>query len=333
MMPTTTFDFVSLETRFKNSLCDLVFRRVDTVDLRGPVKVLRWTPFGAYVAEGEDINVNPQTVEAKCENGFSGKTFARGQLEDEYANHPIHFDSSTYAEPDIVQDCSFELKYVHNTIFPHANKGSGMYPDLLCGIVSPGASPKEYVPTGSTPASYHFTKWFICSPQFYTLWMTIMYPDSAEANPPVNKNYPKMNTDFGKRINQYKWLMSGDRLCVNNFHKWVMSNKIDLSNGLNQSPLEMKEIIIRFKRTRSESVAKMWVHTYAALAMMIRFHRMPDNTNVPANINGETMGYWDLPHLFCERMLGIAERDLDEDDDEDVEEYFAIRNGVLCDGF
>jgi len=322
------FDFEGLETRFKKAFSTLVFRRVDTVELRGPIRRVQYTPFGSFPFE-EGMIYDASTCEARCDAGFSGYTLKTplkeiGEMADPIVG-PIHFDSNGYAEPDIVQTGSFEMVKVPTNIFPLPNKGTGLYPDMVCGIVEPGKSADEYLPTGATPTTFHYSKWFICSPQFFNLWMLVMNPSSPHVNPPVNKNFPLQKTEFGKRIQQLKWMMSGDRLCVNNFHKWVVANNIDLHESIGDSSIS-KEIHRRYKRTRSESLTKMWVHTYAALAMMIRFRNFPDHTNVPSSITTNTnadasMGYWDIPYMFCEKVLGIVEREVDEDDDENVEEY------------
>lgn len=317
MADSKLFDFTTLEHKFVRKLGNLVFRRVEDVKFRGPTRIVQFTPFGKM--DDETASQMPLVIssgtEQRCPDGYSGVTSTLAINKtmkdfDEYVGYEIHFDSSRYAEIDIVQEGTFELKLVNNFgIYPHTNKGTGIYPDIICGIAE-NESDSDVV-----SSKLIFDKWFICSSQFMRLWMMVMAPDSQDANPPINKHYPKASTRYAALTQQRKWLMSGDRLCVNNFHKWVVSNKINIFDMENDEFLQ-KEIIRRFHRVRTESITRMWVHTYAALAMMIRFHTIPDGTNVPHNLDGETMGYWDLPELFCEKMLGMTEREADEEDDD-----------------
>jgi len=310
------FNFTELEDRFVNKLGELTFRRVEDVNLRGPVSIHQFTPYGPLL-EPDETNLlstlKTEGTEYRCVNGYTGVT-AKDSVNnairtlDRFIGFNIRFDSERYAEIDIVQEGTFDMKYIKNDVFPHANKDTKLYPDIICGLVKKNNDGEHY-----------FEKWFICSSQFLRLWTLVMLPECSEVHPPISKTYPKVTKKYDLLFQQKKWLMSGDRLCVNNFQKWLVSNKIDLiSKETLESDHLQKEIIRRYHRVRTESISRMWVHTYAALAMMIRFHTIPSNNNVPHNIDGETMGHWDLPPLFCERLLDMVEREVDEDDDEEI---------------
>jgi hypothetical protein len=306
------FNFTELEDRFVSKLEKLVFRRVRDVNLKGPVTVHQFTPYGPLLCE-LSMELKTEGTEYRCPSGFNGWTVTdpinnEVRTLDDYIGYSIQFDSTNYAEIDIVQEGTFDMKYLKNDVFPHSNKNTKLYPDIICGMVKK-----------NTEGQYYFEKWFICSSQFLRLWTFVMLPECKEVYPPVNKTYPNVTKKYDKLSQLKKWMTSGDRLNVNNFTKWLVSNKIDLnSKETLENEYLQKEIVRRYHRTRTESISRMWVHTYTALAMMIRFNTMPSNNNIPHNIDGETMGYWDLPPLFCERLLGIAEREVDEDDDEEI---------------
>ena len=145
--------------------------------------------------------------------------------------------------------------------------------DLLCGEVSNGA----------------YSKWFICSEQFYRAWTLIMYHTHSSF-----RNAEK------KKCGTRSFWMSGNRLMTRNYEKWLLAGK---DNGVEPSRKEKQD---RYWHQRTESISRLWIHVYCAIVLLARYRELPSADNVPRVKGGATKTstpVWDLPDGFVEAFL------------------------------
>jgi len=142
--------------------------------------------------------------------------------------------------------------------------------DLICGLVSKPAPGRQ---------NPRFTRWFICSEQFFHAWTAIVHPE--------NQSLGKFSAD---EDDVRRYLMSGNRLATNGYRKWLLSCQ---QSNVSSDDDELRK---RFYLLRTERVSKEWVHVYAALVLILRYKELPGDHNVPNNLdNGPKMTTWDLP--------------------------------------
>ena len=160
--------------------------------------------------------------------------------------------------------------------------------DLVAGFVEKTVSPVD------GQVIYVYSRWFICSEQFFHMWTAIMEPES-ESLFPMPKT-PPSEEDREKIIRRH--LMSGNRLCTNSFLKYQL--------GCQQSGMSfpLEEMVKRYYHLRTESPSIKYVHLYAAAVLMVRYGETPSDKNVPNNLDrfSPKLKEWSLP----ERWLDIT---------------------------
>nr|QBK85795.1 MAG: uncharacterized protein LCMAC101_03900 [Marseillevirus LCMAC101] len=147
--------------------------------------------------------------------------------------------------------------------------------DLICGWVDPGKN-------GRDP---EYVNWFTCSEQFLRCWTLIMYD-----------NHETFRKVFGKDMR--KRMMSGNRLNTNSYLKWLL--------GCLQSGVEVteQEMLAHFYVQRTEFNSRCTVHTYTALALLVRCGELPREDNIPNNAdNSHKMKMWSLFPNLLENLI------------------------------
>lgn len=258
---------------YVNSKLDrLVFRRIRsvTIDDTDLVVYNLWR-HNALVASAPvhaltpEFTLSEQEIEKNLEiraRNFSFITNSKAIRDDGYKN--LFAESDNYAEIDV-------LGLSFNWFCPRSPDGTIVVPrqnDLVCGEVDP-LNPNR------------FKRWFICSEQFMRFW-TLMRYDTHDS--------------FAKNKDLYTYVMSGNRLCTNNYQKWAYAN---LENGIVPDPVESNK---RYYRLRTE-LASQEVHVYAALVLLGRYGELPGSENVPNNLKGQRNLSWILPPGFIDSLF------------------------------
>lgn len=276
---------LSIYDAFKNAFGSLVFRRVKEVHIHAP-KVLH------VVKVGEDGNPAPVGVVSQS----NAHTISRDEMEknvielcssyyfltqltplresDTYGKISLHGKRANKVELDVSRMALVGCSENQRQVMPRVG-------DLICGRVA-----KTKSEDGKD--RYHFSQWFICSDQFLHAWTAILYPECVSLR--------RYEDDDDAKVRRY--LMSGNRLCTNSYLKY-MAGAHDSGVAV---PLEERRK--RFYVLRTEETSITHVHIYAALVLMIRYHELPSEHNVPNNLNGDPkLKGWSLPAGWLEMMV------------------------------
>jgi hypothetical protein len=148
--------------------------------------------------------------------------------------------------------------------------------DLVCGYVKDD----------------HYTAFFKCSEQFLRCWTAICFDYHISFN--------KKSKKFSEQ--EFRtWYFSSNRLCTNSYKKYMLAK---LFNGKQPTLEEQKS---RFKKYRYEQVAVNWIHIYPLLVLLLRYHELPNEVNIPKNLDGkENLNFWHIPLFSVERLLSIV---------------------------
>ena len=277
---------------FKKRLGDVIFRRVAKVSIKGNFETFFYAP-DPDTGKVIEIKMDPITsipdFKDKEDRVVDGKRslkylehlqnmrYETSRFEfqtetaivrknDKYKGQVISGVSSHHAEIDIL-NASFEFKATNTTrVPPRTNLCDGNSSDLICGLVE------------KNKLGLHYKKWFICSEQFLRLWTMICAPEEFAKTPiPNNKD-------------SRRWFMSGNRFCTNGFRKYKLQCD---HHGLSYTPKKLNEY---FYDLRTESIARDYVHVYAALALLVQYGELPGQWNIPYSENQEPfLKGWDLP--------------------------------------
>jgi hypothetical protein len=311
-VPQLKESFETLRETIKEAFSQLIFRRVEIVFATAFTDVRYYTTDKVWRHYNPDAEpyfdqYHVHNIEYHSDHfyGFTSTQIIREN--DNLYKHAIQFDAKNYAELDIING-TFEFIPIRRTVAPrndgnwNKNNQYSENQDLLCGVPE-----MRYV--DGKPA-YYFSKWFVCSEQFLRMWTAVMYYDHKTFQ--VAPGFKSYSNRRGAERAVFRWLMTGNRLCVNNFQKWVISAGIE-------NVETHEETLHRYYRLRTETLCRAWVHTYCAIVLMCRYNQLPTTSNLPQNLPHPTketqkdvlhMPYWDLPPFFCERLLGL----IDEDD-------------------
>ena len=259
----------------------MIFRRVTKIHKRDFLEVRYYVDIDSYeIIDDDDLTKYRESeYEKNVEERYN---MYRGMVSksklrdnDKYAGESIAFYSQTYSEFVFL-----ELDFVKATNYVPPRPG-----DLICGIVS------------RTDKGLVYDNWFNCSDQFLRTWTAIMYDKH----------------DIFPRIDLRKWLFTGNRLTTNNYYKWLMSHHDE--NGKQIKEVDQEEQRKRYFRLRTESASKSWLHTYAAVVLMVRYGEYPTNENIPKVLNRKAIKFstgqeeqytipnWDLPPQFVDQFL------------------------------
>lgn len=264
---------------FLSGIGDLVFRRVGRLYQNAPkvLRVTKITDAGQFdirdVSESNAHTLTPeeydQNVSDQCSSYFFFTRTTPLRENDSYPGTVIKGSRGTkcYLLPGPI--FALESARREKDIMPRID-------DLVCGFVH------------NTDKGLAFTKWMICSEQFFRAWTAIKYPDHESLSKKVG--------DDDQKIRRY--LMSGNRLCTNSYFKWRL--------GMADQELvpTIEEQRTRMYVLRTEPTSRDYVHVYAALVLLIRYGELPDDTNVPNNLNDDPkIKKWNLPQGWLEGMV------------------------------
>lgn len=185
--------------------------------------------------------------------------------EDPYSRQAVHFSSREFATLDPI---SFEWIPQRTEIVPQVG-------DLICGTIE---EDRSHAP--------RFSRWFVCSEQFFRCWTLIMY-----------KNHASFQRVQLEKKNPQAYWMSGNRLMTAGHLKWRLSNE---AHGVRYTQQEDRK---KYWHLRTEPTSVKWIHVYCALVLMLRYHVRPDQTNVPVNRGGPTYPHWHLPKNWIKQFI------------------------------
>lgn len=140
------------------------------------------------------------------------------------------------------------------------------------------------LPSGKRKVVY---RWFTCTPQLMRMWRMIFLT-----------SHKSFKSNDENRIREYA--MSGNRLCVNAYKKWFLSQ---YQNSRIPDVLSAAE---RFHVIRTEPHTREFVHIYAAVVLMLRYGEYPSLDNIPQNKDFDDdsqMKGWDLPERYIEKFI------------------------------
>lgn len=272
---------VALRDAFIKNTKNLVFRRVRHVgakfddlshtvveEIRGgkPCVAIFAQPEGRPLFTPQQLEQNVQEVYQKFFI-FTADAPLRGN--DRWGRVAIYGSSQRCSELDFTKDFSFLPAHGCN-IPPRIG-------DLVCGVVQAGRKNPQ------------FKYWFTCSEQFFHAWTSIIYEDHESL------------TRRGSEEDQIRrYLMSGNRLCTNSYRKWIQACE---QNGISVTDEAMNK---RYYTLRTESTSRNHVHIYAALVLLLRYHELPNETNIPHNLDkGPKSTKWDLPAGWIETLINM----------------------------
>jgi hypothetical protein len=268
-----------LSYAFKNAFKNLVFRRVKSVHTHAP-----------RVFDIHELDDNGQVVITQISQS-NQHTITREKMEqnvvEKCSSYYFFTQTSALRDNDPCGKAMIHGIHSHKVDFVIGGAYMGFVPciprdvmprvgDLVCGMVA------------ETEKGYTFTQWLICSDQFFHAWTAILYPDceALRRNPNDDEN----------KIRRY--LMSGNRLCTNSYLKYqegCKDSNVDFS---------LEERRKRFYALRTEIYSVSYVHVYAALVLMIRYGDIPNEHNVPNNLNQDPkLKTWNLPNSWLNRIL------------------------------
>ena len=264
----------TLQDKVRAKLKLLVFRRVYSVTHFQLSKIQYHTkPDECHqVADGDSLTDREWLRNAECHYrnyyGWSSKTSLRSN--DSSPDRYIFYEKKDFGTFDPI----------HFQIDPAATPQSAVPPregDLLCGIVKPDATGKLC-----------YSKWFICSEQFYRAWTLMMYD--------THTSFTKAEQ---KGCGEKTYWMSGNRLMTNNYLKWILGSK---ELGITPSDAEQND---RYWHQRCEKIARTWIHIYCAQVLIIRYNESPSDDNVPVvrGVESRPYAHWHLPPEFVQLFL------------------------------
>ncbi len=265
----------TLQDKVRNKLKKLVFRRVYSVTNYQLTKILYYTKPDEYhqIEIGTSFTDREweRNIEFQYRNycGWSSKTALRSN--DRFSDRYIFYEKKNFGTFDPIH---FQINAEGGGLDAVSPPREG---DLLCGIVHPDAS-----------GNLCYTKWFICSEQFYRAWTLMMY----DAHPSFTKAEQKA---CGAKT----YWMSGNRLMTNNYLKWILGSQ---ERGITPSDSEQKD---RYWHQRCEKIARTWIHIYCAQVLIIRYNESPSDDNVPVvrGVESRPYAHWHLPPEFVQLFL------------------------------
>lgn len=218
---------------------NLIFRRVKNVVMRDDQLI------GIkYVYVDDEAQINIQRVSSyddvsdelrhnarSAYKNYFGFTYKKRLSCDSY-NKEIFFSKKDYAQIDLHNKVTGKFSSPKNY-----SKISQIPPDtnaLICGLVEDG------------PRGPHFKRWFICSDQFYNMWLHIMGHKRIASNDLIN------NLSTGE------WL------------DWYENPEIDIKD-------KQKSFVIN----RFEKCARDWRHVYCIIVLLSNNENIPDGLHAP----------------------------------------------------
>lgn len=264
----------TLQDKVRDKLKSLVFRRVYSVTQFQLSKIRYYTKLDEFHQVANYGSVTDRewerNIECQYHNyyGWSSKTALRSN--DNFPDSFIFYEKKDFGTFDPIR---FQID-------PDATNQSKVPPregDLLCGIIKPDAAGKLC-----------YSKWFICSEQFYRAWTLLMYD--------THSSFIKAEQ---KKCGAKTYWMSGNRLMTNNYLKWILGSK---ELGIVPSDAEQKE---RYWHQRCEKTARTWIHIYCAQVLILRYNERPSKDNVPVVRGDNTRPYshWHLPPEFVKLFI------------------------------
>ena len=276
----------NLGSCFCNKLGKLVFRRVGTVLVHEHQKIM--TKFYSddstfYKAGVDDVFTDEeetQNVERvyKVYHGFTTVAYVRETDPIFAIRHTIGFDTKNMCELDM-EELSFKLKKIGEEV-PKILVKPG---DLIAGFVVNRKDNPVYI------------KWFVCSEQFLRLWTLLMY---GEEHQTFTKKLEEESTHPMGPL--FKWLMSGNRLCTNNYLKWSLAS---VNEGVSVDERERRK---RYFRYRCEESARKYIHLYACIAMICIYETDITESNIPRTLDSlPQLKAWHLPTDFRHKLIDM----------------------------
>ncbi len=292
----------TLRNVITTNLKHLVFRRVKQVCVKR--ENLIETVYTTYdngkkismiYKPGKEPQFTPAEYEHNVEERYSAFYFfttgAAIRDNDRRGGVELFGASNKYSQLDLDKVMSFRFSYLkedrRQQVPPRIN-------DLICGLVEDDKFKGKKQHGGKNPS---FKFWFTCSDQFLHAWTAIMYGEHETLEKLVTSDRV---VDHEAEIRRK--LMKGNKLCTNSFLKWQHANE---DNGVVPHSDELK---LRFYVLRTEQCAIDYVHVYAALVLIVRYRELPNESNVPTNIDGPAekhlpMKKWDLPNGWLDRFV------------------------------
>lgn len=254
----SSFERVAASVKQKFQL--LRFRRVETIHARDSHYWLIYPERPPQrVASRANRSVWKQYGEERAVYFYGTTAPYSLRDEDNFKGHRLPFSRSGYG---VLNPVTLDFEHTDTQIVPQVG-------DLLCGTVEVEHSEPFFV------------RWFICSEQFYRCWTLCLHPD--------HESFSRVKTT--KKSPREYW-MSGNRLMTNSYLKWC------LAYGNLGIPVSHEQRIQRYWQLRTEPLSVHWVHVYCALVLMIRYHEVPDESNVPQNKGGVPYPHWHLPRFW-----------------------------------
>ena len=264
----------TLPDKIRAKLKLFVFRRVSTLSHFQLSQIRYYTRPTMYTKVSNMTSFSQQEIDQNLEfryqdyYGWSSKVVLRQN--DNFSEKSIFFEKKGFGEfdPILLQ------------IEPDSANQRNVAPregDLICGIVKPDSYGK-----------LHYSKWFICSEQFYRTWTLLMYD--------AHSSFQKAEQ---KKCGSKAYWMSGNRLMTNNYLKWILGSE---KKDIIPSDDEQRQ---RYWHQRCEKPARTWIHVYCALVLIVRYDELPSESNVPVIRGPETHPYphWHLPPDFVQLFL------------------------------
>ncbi|HSA76098.1 MAG TPA: hypothetical protein VLE02_01015 [Nitrosarchaeum sp.] len=233
-------------------------------------------PLPDYTKDEYDRNME---VRFSQFNGIANRN-ALKKKNDCYDNCPIVFHSKNFCTFNVL-DGSLTLTPTNSGFYvpPRINdvvvKKGGVSRiiktgDLLCGTVDRNAN-----------GELEYSKWFICSEQFYRLWSLV-----------CDDNYIPVRTE--KQANKYK---SGTKLATNAHLRWFLGIQ---QAGISYSTNEFK---LKYYRSRVEAAAVKYTHLYSMFGLLLKYGEIPCKCNVPVTQGYYTLKEWHVPPGFCDLLI------------------------------
>ena len=276
----------NLGSSFCKHLGKLVFRRVSNVfdDCRQKVQVKFYSDdLSCYVAGEKDVFTEQEEIQnvERLYSEYSAQTTQSTFRENEPAfafRKAISFHTRNMCDIEM-ENLSFKLRKIGEEV-PKIQVRPG---DLVAGFVICRKEQPVYI------------KWFICSEQFLRMWTIIMY---GEEHQTFQKKLEEDSTHPMGPV--YKWLMSGNRLCTNNYLKWSLAC---INEGI---PVDERERRKRYFRYRSEDAAKRYIHLYACIVQVCVYLQFPEQENLPKTLDqGPQLKEWNLPADFKHKLIDM----------------------------
>lgn len=256
----------NLTSKLQTKFSNLVFKRVGKVCLNGNDQI---DVTFHHSPTASDVYTTAEAVNANFTDKQIEKNVEyRYKKFSGFDTSSTFFNSRNYAEIDFgSDDCLPTFNFVKKTTNVPPRVG-----DLICGLVELDNERK----------TYYYKYWFICSEQFLHL-CNLLFSEEPQT------------------LKEFDRVMSGNRLMSNTYRKWSLSS----ANFLKSLSLDNEERMERFYHLRHETIAKKYVHVYAAIAMICRYSERPNENNVPNNKNlqpEDKITKWDLPENYITHL-------------------------------